>query len=114
MIPNQFYLVVKIELVEIKENFEIKQEVLSDDELEFQFKIEADEYFNIVKKLRSKDDDLELIEEELLKCNHEGCTKMFKSNKKLSRHKKQHDSNFCHLCGIVFTGNFKEHLKNHR
>jgi hypothetical protein len=41
----------------------IKQEVIFDDEYEFEFKLSDAEYFKIVQELRAKDDDLIALDE---------------------------------------------------
>ena len=81
----------KIHFSEIQiEQIEIKQEVLEDDEdLHFEFKLTEDEYFEIVKELRAKDGDLIEVEQTLIKCDAEPCTKMFKNKKLLWKHKKR-------------------------
>lgn len=114
--------VVQTEIVEIK------QEVLEEDEdLEFQFKLTEDEYFAIVNELRAKDGDLIEIEESLVKCDDEGCNKIFKNRKALLKHKRRKhgkgeedvrsgtdDFSICHLCGKdVKVRSLSLHIKNH-
>lgn len=92
----------------------IKQEEVTDDEYEFDFKIKDEDYFKIVKDLKDKDDDLEELEEIHHKCSREKCGKIFKNEKNLMLHMKQHEiSNFCHLCGFLVEGDLNYHLKNH-
>jgi len=103
---------VKVEKVEVLD-FVIKQEVLTDDEYDFQFVIEDADYFKIVDDLRLKDDDIIKIEE-VLQCPREGCKKTFKKKVSLRCHLYNHDvTSFCHLCGIMVKGHLRHHLKNH-
>ena len=106
------------------EQIEIKQEVLEDDEdLHFEFKLTEDEYFEIVKELRAKDGDLIEVEQTLIKCDSEPCTKMFKNKKLLWKHKKRKHFNpdfvtdeysICHLCGKnIKMRSYAQHIKNH-
>jgi hypothetical protein len=103
---------------------EIKQEILDDDdELQFEFKVTDEEYFAILKELRSKDDDLIEIEDTFVKCDYEGCSKIFKNKKFLVRHQKRKhlkilDSSdgysICHLCGKdIKIRSYAQHIKNH-
>jgi hypothetical protein len=100
-----------------------------DDQFEFEFKLTEDEYFAIVKELRAKDPDLIEIDEVLVKCDHEGCKKMFKNKKALLKHtRRKHgkgedeeprkegtdDFAICHLCGKdVKVRSLSLHIKNH-
>lgn len=103
---------------------EIKQEIIEDDdEFQFDFQVTDEDYFAILKELRSKDDDLIEIEQTFVKCDYEGCSKIFKCNKFLARHKKRKhlkikDSSdgysICHLCGRdIKIRSYGQHIKNH-
>lgn len=115
----------KMDFSEIQiEQIEIKQEILEDDEdYLFEFKLTEDEYFEIVKELRAKDGDLIEVEQTLIKCDSESCTKMFKNKKLLWKHKKRKhfspdlvtdEYSICHLCGKnIKMRSYAQHIKNH-
>ncbi|XP_070510104.1 zinc finger protein 501-like [Chironomus tepperi] len=102
------------------DNIEIKEEICSDEEFEFEFSIDDTEYDEILKELRAKDSDLEEIGDEGLSCPMDGCNKSFSRRYNLTRHLRSHQvgaiettGNICHICGKNIKGVYSLHLKIH-
>jgi hypothetical protein len=72
----------------------VKEEIVSDDEYEFEFSIDDTEYDEVLKELRAKDSDLEEVsagEVLNLNCSYEGCNRSFARKYNLQRHMKSHE-----------------------
>lgn len=104
-------------MVVIKEEFHLDH----DDDYEFEFQVDVDDYFEIVKELRTKElEDVEFIGE-TKKCCRKDCNKTFEKMKYLKRHERRHEvqdelksvNTICHLCGLCVVGNFDIHLNKH-
>lgn len=111
------------EIYESKEvdlkDFEIKEEIVTDNEFEFEFCIDDTEYDQILKELRAKDSDLEEIEVSL-SCPYADCTRTFSRKYNLNRHMRSHQvssiesgGHVCHICGKHIKGVYSLHLKIH-
>jgi uncharacterized Zn-finger protein len=115
------FIIVILDFSDVKfDNIEIKEEICSDEEFEFEFSIDDTEYDEILKELRAKDSDLEEIGDEGLSCPMDGCNKSFSRRYNLTRHLRSHQvgaiettGNICHICGKNIKGVYSLHLKIH-
>lgn len=108
-------LVVKLEDIEMK-----YEALSSDNEYDFQFVIDDQEYDEVLKELKAKDDDQDVENEIKIACPHSGCKKAFSRNHNLMKHLKTHDLGLerpyciCHICGKTIRGVYSLHLKIHQ
>jgi uncharacterized Zn-finger protein len=88
-----------------------------DDDYEFQFCLEDSEYFEILKELRTNDE--EDLEDLKINCPHENCKRAFSRQHNLLKHLKCHElgmdkaGSVCHICGKFIRGVYSLHLKIH-
>lgn len=97
---------------------DVKLDVPAEREYEFEFKMSDEDYFAVIKELRSKDDDVIEVEGTFFTCTHEGCKKMYRTRKILKEHEKRHERrdvvSFCHVCGTDIKGNLEKHIQKHK
>lgn len=101
------------------EDSKLKDEVLSDDEYEFEFSLDDTEYDEVLKELKAKDSDMEETKDPDLECPYPECNKTFSRSYNLTRHMQTHDfgnpttGQICHVCGKTIKGAYSLHLKIH-